>query len=90
MSSIQNSLLVNFSEMSEKNIVDVLAIEQESYGYPWSEKIFYDCINNNYLCRVLTLDDNLIGYLISSLVQDECHIMNLCVKKEYRNFGYGR
>ena len=31
-----------------------------------------------------------IGYLISSLVQDECHIMNLCVKKEYRNFGYGK
>ena len=49
MSSIQNSLLVNFSEMSEKDIVDVLAIEQESYGYPWSEKIFYDCVNNNYL-----------------------------------------
>ena len=45
MSSIQNSLLVNFSEMSEKDIVDILAIEQESYGYPWSEKIFYDCIN---------------------------------------------
>ena len=90
MSIIKNYLLVNFSEMSEKDIVDVLAIEQESYGYPWSEKIFYDCINNNYLCRVLTLDDSLIGYLISSLVQDECHIMNLCVKKEYRNFGYGK
>ena len=90
MSSIQNSLVTNFVNMEKHHISDVLIIEQDSYGYPWSEKIFYDCINNNYFCKVLLLDNSLIGYLISSIVQNECHIMNLCVKKEYRNFGYGK
>ena len=90
MSSIQNSLVTNFLDMEEHHIPDVLVIERDSYGYPWSEKIFYDCINNNYFCKVLVLDNKLIGYLITSIVQNECHIMNLCVKKEYRNFGYGK
>ena len=90
MSSIQNSLVANFLDMEEHHIPDVLVIERDSYGYPWSEKIFYDCINNNYFCKVLVLDNKLIGYLITSIVQNECHIMNLCVKKEYRNFGYGK
>ena len=87
MSSIQNSLVTNFLDMEEHHIPDVLVIERDSYGYPWSEKIFYDCINNNYFCKVLVLDNKLIGYLITSIVQNECHIMNLCVKKEYRNFA---
>ena len=84
------NIVVNFVDMEEHHIPYVLVIERDSYGYPWSEKIFYDCINNNYFCKVLVLDNKLIGYLITSIVQNECHIMNLCVKKEYRNFGYGK
>ena len=57
---------------------DILEIERDSYGYPWSEKIFLDCITHNYHCKVLMLDEVLVGYVITSLVQNECHIMNLC------------
>jgi ribosomal-protein-alanine N-acetyltransferase len=76
--------------MEETHIKDILYIENNSYGYPWSEKIFNDCLKNNYLCRVLMLDNTLIGFLISSIIQDECHIMNLCVDSKYRGSGYGR
>jgi len=47
-------------------------------------------VKNNYLCKVMFINKNLIGYVISSIVQDECHIMNLCIHKEYRSLGYGR
>ena len=90
MSSLQNSLVVSYINMEEKHIKDILCIENNSYGYPWSEKIFNDCLKNNYLCRVLVLDNVLIGFLISSIIQDECHIMNLCVDAKYRGSGYGR
>jgi ribosomal-protein-alanine N-acetyltransferase len=90
MSSLQNSLVVSYINMEEKHIKDILCIENNSYGYPWSEKIFNDCLKNNYLCRVLILDNVLIGFLISSIIQDECHIMNLCVDAKYRGSGYGR
>ena len=54
------------------------------------QKIFIDCLKNNYLCKVLILNNDIIGYSISSIVQDECHIMNLCVDAEFRGSGYGR
>ena len=90
MSSLQNSLIANYVNMGESHIKIVHNIENNSYGYPWSEKIFYDCLKNNYLCRVLLLDDTVIGFLISSIIQDECHIMNLCIDNKYRGNGYGR
>ena len=89
MSSIKNSLLTDYVNMEKFHVNDVLSIENESYNYPWSEKIFYDCIENNYLCRVLVLNSCVIGYVISSIIQNECHIMNLCIKNEVRNQGFG-
>ena len=49
MSSLQNSLLTDYTSMDKIHVNDVLSIEYESYNYPWPEKIFYDCIDNNYL-----------------------------------------
>lgn len=90
MSSVQKTLNPKYISMDVSHVKEVLDIEKESYGYPWSEKIFLDCLEYKYLCRVLMLDDVLIGYLISSIVQDECHIMNLCIKNDYRSYGYGK
>ena len=89
MSSLQSSLNSKFIDMEKIHINDIVDIENTSYDYPWSEKIFHDCISHNYLCKVLVVDNNLIGYVISSIVQDECHIMNLCIKDSYRGHGYG-
>tara|TARA_B100000902_G_C27257923_1_gene888996 strand:- start:2 stop:472 length:471 start_codon:yes stop_codon:yes gene_type:complete len=90
MSSVQKTLNPKYISMDNSHVKKVLDIEKESYGYPWSEKIFLDCLEHKYLCRVLILDDILIGYLIGSIVQDECHIMNLCIKNNYRGYGYGK
>ncbi|MEL0102883.1 MAG: ribosomal protein S18-alanine N-acetyltransferase [Gammaproteobacteria bacterium] len=90
MSSLQNTLMTSFVSMNDSHIDQVFEIECKSYGYPWSKKIFIDCLKNNYLCKVLILNNDIIGYSISSIVQDECHIMNLCVDAEFRGSGYGR
>ena len=90
MSSVQKNLILQYIDMIDDHIRDVIDIENDSYGYPWSEKIFFDCIKHNYLCKVLLLDNAVIGYLISSIVQNECHIMNLCIRKEFRGNSYGK
>ena len=90
MSSLQNIVTSKYICMEECHISSIIEIENQSYDYPWSEKIFQDCINHNYLCRVILIDNVLIGYVISSIVQDECHIMNLCIKDDHRRSGYGR
>ena len=68
----------------------VLDIERASYGFPWSEGIFRDCLRVGYECRVLVRDEEVIGYGIVSALVREAHILNICLDVAYRRLGLGR
>jgi ribosomal-protein-alanine N-acetyltransferase len=76
--------------MLELDLPDVAAIEQKSYTFPWSESIFRDCLRVGYTCRALDLAGQIIGYGVMSLGAGEGHILNVCVRDEYRSVGFGR
>ena len=69
---------------------EVVAIEAESYDFPWSMGIFCDCLRVGYHCRVLLLDERIVGYGIVSTLSCEAHILNLCISREVRRLGLGR
>jgi len=68
----------------------VMAIEESVYQFPWTRKIFFDCLHIGYHCRVCEGDRGLLGYSIASSAVGEAHILNLCVALEYRGYGIGR
>ncbi|MEC8147944.1 MAG: ribosomal protein S18-alanine N-acetyltransferase [Pseudomonadota bacterium] len=72
-------------EMKHNDLNRVIAIERDSYQYPWSEKIFEDCLASKYTCLVAEVDDFLIAYCIVSFAAGEGHILNVCVCPTYRN-----
>jgi ribosomal-protein-alanine N-acetyltransferase len=76
--------------MLDSDLPDVAAIEQKSYTFPWSENIFRDCLRVGYTCRALDLAGQIIGYGVMSLGAGEAHILNVCVRDEYRTVGFGR
>jgi ribosomal-protein-alanine N-acetyltransferase len=76
--------------MMEMDLAEVAAIEQKSYAFPWSENIFRDCLRVGYTCRALDLAGQIIGYGVMSLGAGEAHILNLCIREEYRIVGFGR
>jgi ribosomal-protein-alanine N-acetyltransferase len=43
-----------------------------------------------YCCWVLECEGNIIAYGVISVAMGECHILNLCVKPEYQNNGWGQ
>jgi ribosomal-protein-alanine N-acetyltransferase len=43
-----------------------------------------------YTCRALDLSGQIIGYAVMSLGAGEAHVLNVCVRDEYRNLGFGR
>ncbi|MEO1575290.1 MAG: hypothetical protein AAFU65_10065, partial [Pseudomonadota bacterium] len=63
--------------MTHDDLPRVLEIERASYGFPWSEGIFKDCLRVGYHCRVLIRGDELIGYGIVSALVREAHILNI-------------
>ncbi len=54
--------------MRATDVAEVVAIERASYQFPWSEGIFRDCLRVGYLCRVATVDRQVLAYGVMSLV----------------------
>ena len=76
--------------MRGNDVADVVAIERASYQFPWSEGIFRDCLRVGYVCRVVTVSRQVMGYGVMSLGAGEAHILNLCVGEAFRCRGVGR
>ena len=81
---------VHIRPMMEIDLPDVARIEQASYTFPWSENIFRDCLRVGYTCRALDLEGQIIGYGVMSLGAGEAHVLNVCVRDEFRTVGFGR
>jgi ribosomal-protein-alanine N-acetyltransferase len=81
---------VTFRPMLDADVPLVIGVERASYQFPWSEGIFRDCLRVGYLCRVVMLDDELIGYGVMSAGAGEAHILNVCVRESARCRGVGR
>jgi ribosomal-protein-alanine N-acetyltransferase len=76
--------------MTDLDIPVVGAIERAGYQFPWSEGIFRDCLRVGYICRVVEEDGDLAGYGIMSVGAGEAHILNVCIREEYRSRGLAR
>jgi [ribosomal protein S18]-alanine N-acetyltransferase len=76
--------------MQEADVAAVVEIEQRVYPFPWTAGIFSDCLRVGYHCAVLELDVITVGYGILASGAGEAHLLNVCVREEFRNRGFGR
>jgi [ribosomal protein S18]-alanine N-acetyltransferase len=81
---------IEIRAMQDADVSAVAAVERASYQFPWSEGIFRDCVRVGYLCRVVEVSDVIIGHGIVSTGAGEAHILNVCVRPEFRCRGVGR
>ena len=76
--------------MVDPDIAAVVTMERASYQFPWSEGIFRDCLRVGYICRVVTLGKQVIGYGVMSVGAGEAHILNVCIGEAFRCRGIGK
>jgi ribosomal-protein-alanine N-acetyltransferase len=76
--------------MVAADLFRIAGIEQTSYAFPWSDGIFRDCLKAGYFCRVAEVKRDLVGYTIMSMGAGEAHVLNVCVRIDYRDQGLGR
>jgi len=81
---------VEIRPMHELDVPTVVAIERAGYQFPWSEGIFRDCLRVGYTCRVVDCGGEIAGYGIMSVGAGEAHILNVCIREEYRCRGLAR
>lgn len=75
--------------MQSFDIGAVMAVERSAYSMPWSETVMSDCLNGPYHCEVASGNGELVAHMISQLVLDELHLLNLCVAEHQQRQGIG-
>jgi len=93
VSSVKQEALpaaVEIRPMHELDVPLVVAIERAGYQFPWSEGIFRDCLRVGYICRVIDCGGDMAGYGIMSVGAGEAHVLNVCIREEYRCRGFAR
>ena len=89
MSAVLKSPVPELRPMKDNDLGEILEIEFSAYTHPWSEVIFQDCLRVGYCCWVMIKNFEIIAYGVMSIGAGECHILNLCVKPDMQNNGYG-
>ena len=69
---------IELREMTNNDLQQVIAIEKRSYDFPWSDVVIKDCLVNKYDCYVAG-NDNILGYMISKITNQDSHILNLTI-----------
>lgn len=84
---VHKSLFIRSFNKSDLPII--LHIERITQPTPWSENNFNDSLQHGHICQALLKNNEIIGYIVFSFQAAECEILNLCIKPEQQNKGYG-
>jgi len=80
--------------LEPEDIPTVADIAQASMAYPWSERVFRDCMKANYYGWVMSDDSvpdgRVLGFVIVLIELEECQLLNVCVSEDDQRCGFGR
>jgi len=77
--------------MSVDDIDQIMEIENVSFPTPWHEKIFeMELKKPRALHSVCKKNNRVVGYLVSWMLYDEIHILNVAVHPDCRRNGIAK
>jgi [ribosomal protein S18]-alanine N-acetyltransferase len=81
---------VHIRWMIRRDMPAVLAIEDASFEFPWSEEEFIRCLRQrNCIGMVAEQNDEVVGFMIYELHKNRLHLLNFSVNPEARRSGVG-
>jgi len=78
-------------KMREEDLEEVVTIERESFGDPWTYNMFRAELSNPFSYQWVARDatGRVAGYVCFWVIQDEAHLLNLAVDPSCRRRGIG-
>lgn len=76
--------------LDEEDLPAIEPIEHRAHLYPWSNRVFKDCIRSGYLLDGAFDGPNLLGFSVVMPILSEWHVLNLCVDPPLHRQGVGR
>ncbi len=76
--------------MIRRDMPEVLAIEEGSFEFPWSEEDFIRCLRQrNCIGMVSECEERIVGFMIYELHRNRLHVLNFAVHPDFRRSGVG-
>ena len=72
------------------DLAAVVQNERSAYAYPWSDRIFVDCLASGHECWIARCRRDVIGHAVLSVAAREAHLLNLCIGAAAQRRGHGR
>jgi ribosomal-protein-alanine N-acetyltransferase len=77
--------------MIRRDMPEVLAIENSSFEFPWSEEDFMRCLRQrNCIGMVAEREDRIVGFMVYELHKDQLYVLNFAVRPDWRRRTIGR
>jgi [ribosomal protein S18]-alanine N-acetyltransferase len=85
-----NQTCVHIRWMIRRDMPMVLAIEESSFEFPWSEEEFIRCLRQrNCIGMVAEVGDKVVGFMIYELHKNRLHLLNFAVCPSVRRTAIG-
>ena len=86
----KQSLSVHIRWMIRRDMPEVLAAEEASFEFPWSEDDFIRCLRQrNCIGMVAEQQERVVGFMIYELHKNRLHILNFAVHPDFCRRGVG-
>ncbi len=83
-----------FNRMTEKDLGNVLEIDERSFKIPWTYSLFLNELNSEHAVNLTVhhydaIADPVVSFMCFQLIIDEMHILRFAVDPDWRNRGVG-
>ena len=74
--------MISYRYAEEKDVVDILALDDNNFSNNYDEKFYLDYIKNKRV--IVAIDNKVVGYIIFNMIFDETEIYKIVVSEYYR------
>jgi ribosomal-protein-alanine N-acetyltransferase len=78
---------VTIVPMQANDLDEIVAVERNLYEFPWTRGNFEDSLAAGYSAWAARESGVLSGYMVTMMVLDEAHLLNLSVRRERQRRG---
>ena len=82
---------ISYNKLSINDTDSVLLIESQNSHNPWSKnQIIESILNPTNLCYSISVNNQIVGFLMAMSAIDTADILNISINKDYQRKGYGK
>lgn len=85
-------MTITIETMRREHLSDILGIEEAVFKTPWTEEMFAQELDDPCLSMAFVALEHgrLVGYMLSWLLRQEVHLINIAVAPDSQRAGIGR